>query len=201
MKRPWQFGLLALSLTGVSTYDILFFKNYDSNPPAAIQSEAPPEEVVSVTAPSPGIEAPEQGGLSSLPPISREELQRKALHEFVPKASPAPEATPWPSRDPFSMYRSPESVKSDLKKPGPSTKEESTSDNLPEPECVFSGTLIEQERRLALINGIPLSIGARLGKWQLARIESNYIILQSEEKTRRIEFTDVGPQVTRKEPL
>jgi hypothetical protein len=201
MKRPWQFGLLALSLTGVSTYDVLFFKNYNPNPTAAIKSEATPAEVLSVTAPLPILEAPEQGGLSSLPPISREELQQKALHEFVPKESPAPEATPWPSRDPFSMYRSPESVKSDSKKPGPSTREESSSDNLPEPECAFSGTLIDPERRLALINGVPLSIGARIGEWQLARIESNYIILQSEEKTRRIEFTEVGRQVARKEPL
>jgi hypothetical protein len=201
MKRPWQFGLLALAITGVSTYNVLFFKNYNSNPQAAIQSEAAPEEVVSAAAPLPGIEEPEQGVHSSLPPISREDLQQKALHEFVPKKFPTQEAPPWPSRDPFSMDRSPKRVQSNLKKPDPLTETKSSSVNLSEPECVFSGTLIDRERRLALINGIPLSIGARIGEWQLARIESNYIILQSEGKTRRIEFSDVGRQVARKEPL
>jgi hypothetical protein len=201
MKRPWQFGLFALALTGVATYDVIFFKNYNSNPPTTIQSEAMPTEVATVTAPSLGIEAPEQEGLSSLPPISREELQRKAIHEFAPKESPASEAAPWPSRDPFSMYQSPEPAKSDFKKPDPSTNQKSASANVSEPECIFSGTLIDRERRLALINGIPLSLGAQIGAWQLARIESDHIILQSEGKTRRIEFTDVGRQVLRKEPL
>ena len=37
MKRPWQFGLLAMALTGVSTYNVLFFKNYSSQQPAAIR--------------------------------------------------------------------------------------------------------------------------------------------------------------------
>jgi hypothetical protein len=199
MKRPWQFGLLALAFTGVSTYNILFFKNYNSSQPAPTQNIAEPAAVVSVTENS--VDAPEQPGSSLLPPISREELQRKAQYAFVPKELPTSETSPWPNRDPFSLTRKPSPVISTYKKAQPVQKEKLPSINISEPECVFTGTLIDHERKLALINGTPQSIGARIGAWEIVHIDSDYVILQSGEKTRRIELTNVRRQVAQKEPL
>jgi hypothetical protein len=201
MKRPLMFGLLGLGITGVSAYDIHFFKNQDYKQSIAIQSKFEPS-AVSEVAPSPGMNMPDPEKLYSLPPISREELQRKSQHAFVPEEFSIPETADWPNRDPFSTNQRPAPVNpSKLKKAGPLSQEKLVSEDVAEPECIVTGTLIDEDRTLALINGIPLSIGARIGSWQIARIESDHIILRSGENTRRIEFTDARRQVARKEPL
>jgi hypothetical protein len=64
----------------------------------------------------------------------------------------------------------------------------------PAPHYVFSGTLIEGENKLALVDGSPLSVGDRLGIWQLARIEPDYIILEVGKESYRIELKGAGPQ-------
>jgi hypothetical protein len=70
---------------------------------------------------------------------------------------------------------------------------------LPAPKCIFSGTLIEQDKRLALVDGVPLSVGDRLGSWQLSRIEPDYIILEAGNVTHRVELQGMGLQVARRE--
>jgi hypothetical protein len=207
MKRSWQFGLLAMGLTGVATYNVLFFKDYHSQKTPVIQMEAekPAQTVVSTVAPAPGMPASgnmsDQSEFNSLPPISKEELERNAQHAFAPKdALFLEEEKPSPSRNLFAVRREQETVKSSSKEPPPSIKQKSTPVDLPEPEFAFSGTLIDQNRRLALIDGVPLSIGARIGAWQIVRIESDNIIVQSGDNTRRIEL-GAKRQIARKEPL
>jgi hypothetical protein len=214
MKRSWQFGLLAIGITGVSTYDVLFYKGYHSQPPPAIQREArnttPATSPLSTVAPAPGSPAPdntsEQMESNPLPPISKEELQRKAHLAFELEESPIPEKEKaWPNRNPFAVRAEPKAVKSDLAELSPLKNENPKKENLapvnlPEPECVLTGTLIDQKSRLALIDGAALSVGARIGSWQIARIESDYIILQSGESVRRIELS-ARRQIARKEPL
>lgn len=196
MKRSWQFGLLAMAFTGVSTYNVLFFKEYQSPRPAAEQVEA---LSVAATADGPEGSGPEDFGGQI--PISREELEQMALQEFAPQEEPVPESLPWPSRDPFSAYPQSAPAQSAPKKTDFPIKESPTSADLQAPQCLFSGTLIDQERRLALIDGRPLSVGARVGSWQLAHIESDHIILQSGDKMRRIELANAGRQAAPKEPL
>jgi hypothetical protein len=212
IKRQWQFGIIALAFTGVSTYNFIFFKDYSSSSPAG----SPMETTAPLVAPSPFPQASAdsfgQGSVGSLPPISMEELQQKSQYVFTQKESPEFETDTeaenrLPNRNPFSNYQEPKPVRLNATKPPPALKEiqpvlqTPPTINLPEPQCVFSGTLIDRERRLALVDGVPLSIGARIGAWQLARIESDYIILQSGDKNRRIELTNVGRQIAQKEPL
>jgi hypothetical protein len=183
---------------------VLFFKDFHSQKPPAIwlESEKPALAFAPTVAPAPGLpmsaDASEQD--DSLPQISKKELQRKAQQAFVPKNSPAMEdEKSWPSRNPFSMQQELGFIRSNSKELPPSKKEQSTPMDLLEPGCVFSGTLIDQQSRFALINGFPLSIGARIGAWQLSRIEFDYIILQLGESIRRIELS-AGRQAARKEP-
>jgi hypothetical protein len=235
MKRSWKFGLLALGIAGIATYDVFFFKNNNSQQPPAIRSEAMNPEPLPTVAPAPGSPAPEnaleQKESASLPPISKEELLSKALHPFVIKDSSILETEKaWPNRNPFAAHIEPKAIKSNPKEIPPlkaenptqanttqtntmqtntmqmntmqtnTTQTNTTQADLPEPECVFVGTLIDQDRRLALVNGASLSVGARIGSWQIDQIESNYIILQSGERTRRIELS-AGRQDARKEHL
>jgi hypothetical protein len=198
---------LALAITGVSVYDFNFFRDHETQTPAAILREPvkPAQGVEPVVAPSTEIQTTDssskEGMPDFLPAISREELQRKAQHAFVLGESPISEvANSWPSRDPFSLYKKPEPARSNSMKLAPTTAETTSSVNLPEPQCVLSGTMIDQNSRLALIDGMPLSVGARIGAWQLAHIESDYIILQAGERTHRIELTSGGRPPAKKEP-
>jgi hypothetical protein len=209
IKRQWQFGMIALAFTGVSTYNFVFFKEYSSGSPAT----APTEMTAPLVAPSPVPPASDytfnRSYVGPLPPISREELQLKAHYAFTPKESPELETDAeaenrLPNRNPFSNYQEPMPIRIYPTKPPPTLKETAPAPPviiLPEPQCVFSGTLIDRERRLALVDGVPLATGSRIGAWQLSRIESDYIILQSGDKARRIELMSVQRQVAQKEPL
>jgi hypothetical protein len=208
IKRQWQFGMIALAFTGVSTYNFVFFKNYSSSSPA----NAPSEMTALLVAPSPAPQTSDDASsqsIGSLPPISREDLQQKAHYAFVPKESPnletdAEAENRLPIRNPFSNYQEPMPIRINPPKPTPALKATPPAPPvtiLPEPQCVFSGTLIDHERRLALVDGAPLPTGAKIGAWQLSRIEYDYIILQSGDKTRRIELMSVRRQVAQKEPL
>jgi hypothetical protein len=197
MKSPWQLGLLALAVAGVSTYDYLFFKNYRTQNQASMRINASkPVEISSGPAPSALPEATGSAGGESLPSISRDELHRLAQQAFVPRecSKTDPESV-WPRRDPFTAYKEPRQTR-DIPAKSPA-KGVSAPTPLPEPQCTFSGTLIEQQRRLALVDGVPLSIGDRLGVWQLVRIEPDYIILGAGEETRRIELKGGAPQAVR----
>jgi hypothetical protein len=214
MKSPWQIGLLAVAVTGVSTYDILFFKQHLSRNRVSMQiqsnqliagTDAP--AVAPLIDPASSPDAKRSAEADSGPPISREELQRSAQQAFVPKDLQGPDIEiDWPRRDPFETHK--EFERSPLEqvtpsKPLPDKNVRSPlHPALPEPQCVFTGTLIERERRLALIDGTPRSIGARLGIWQLARIEPDHIILEAGSETRRIELKGAGLQASRrKDPL
>ena len=59
--------------------------------------------------------------------------------------------------------------------------------------------MIEPEGTLALVDGVPLSVGDRLGIWKLARIEPDYIILEAGKVTHRVELKGMGPQVAQQE--
>jgi hypothetical protein len=204
MKSPWQLGLLALAVVGVSTYDFLFFKNHRSQyqPSAQVSVERSLEEdagpvLHSLSESAGSTNAAEFTGNDALPPISREKLNVLSQQAFVPVEFSETDSV-WPSRDPFGEHKEPESMQPNVSTES-SAVEVSHSKPLPEPQCVFSGTLIERENRLALVNGFPLSIGAQLGKWQLARIESDYIILKAGRETRRIELKEAESPAGRKE--
>ncbi len=204
MKRHWQFGIIAMAFTGVSTYNFLFFKDYSASGPA----NAPMETAALIAESEPVSQAlTDSFGrqiAGSRPPISLETLQQKAQFAFTP--SPEKEAelemeNRLQTRNEFSTYQAPPQIRSKPAKSSPVIKEKPTPEvKLPEPQYALSGTLIDHDRRLALIDGIPLSVGSRMGAWQLARIESDFIILQSGTKTHRIELMNVGLQVAQKEP-
>jgi hypothetical protein len=209
MKSPWQIGLLALAVTGVSTYDFVYFTGDRNSNQTSIQTPATLPLIAGAESMN---STPAESGNStgaadavSLPHISPEEIHRLAQQAFVSAEEQEAESeteseTVWPGRDPFSPSR--ESSPISPKAPAiSSAKETSIPPPLPAPHCVFSGTLIEQEHRLALVNGVPLSIGDRLGVWQLARIEPEYIILEAGKETCRVELKSMkSPNLSRKDP-
>jgi hypothetical protein len=186
MKSPWQLGLLALAVTGVSTYDIMFFMNRS-------QTTEPTQQMLSSNA-APllfATAAGVQGDSNSLLPISKDELHLLSQNAYKPTSSEEEEKNDdWPARDPFSDRRLREPAPVKVAAILPSKKRVSAAAPLPEPHCVFSGTLIQTNSRLAIIDGNTVSIGAPLGIWRLARIETDHIILESGNETRRIELLD-----------
>jgi hypothetical protein len=201
MKSPWQIGFLGLALTGVTAYDLLYFQNRAKTQVAQrsqtqVAMELPAAASSSINEPAAPI------GTSSLPQISREDLNRLAQQVFMPKADSEPlDEDQWPRRDPFSIQK-------EIEPPPPTVaevpvkKESAPAPALTEPQCVFSGALIQADKRLALVDGMPLAIGARIGMWQLARIEADHIVLESGKEMRRIEMRGVEPHNTqRKDPL
>lgn len=201
MKSPWQIGLLALAVTGVSAYDLVYFRNYRSQNHASTQiseTQTVSGTIEPLLAPSPqSADSNNEAAVCPLPRISREELHRLAQQAFVSKELKDGEsATAWPKRDPFEAYGEPAQLAHSVStKPG--MKETPPPQPPPEPQCVFSGTMIGQERALALVDGVPLSVGDRLGIWQVARIEPDYIILQAGKATHRVELKGMGPLVAR----
>jgi hypothetical protein len=201
MKSPWQLGFLALTLTGVSTYNIFFFKNRSHSPQFSQTAETQ-------SAPAGGVNplftppaAPENANPEALPPISREDLNRLAQQAYEPKDDPAMlSENQWPKRDPFSLNwrRDPEPARvRTIEKPRmaeiPAALEKPA-----EPQCQFSGALIQEDNRLALVDGAPLAIGARIGAWQLLQIEADHIILRDGAETRRIDIKGAEPQDARR---
>ncbi len=209
MKSPWQLGLLALAVTGVSSYDFIYFKNYRSQKKASVQVSAPPPALGIVeTPPSPLFQPVASGndagiaGEGSLPQISRDEVYKLAQQAFISKELSETESeSAWPRRDPFGSESEPVKASRNLPIKSP-IRDVSPPELLPVPQCVFSGTLIEPKYRLALVDGVPLSVGDRLGTWKLARIEPDYIIFEAGNKTHRIELIGMGSQAThRRESL
>jgi hypothetical protein len=205
MKSPWQIGLLALAVTGVSAYDFLYLKSRRSNNQASTQiSETQLAAGTAEPLLSPLLQSAEsssEGSAGSLPRISREELHRLAQQAFVSKEREDAELeTAWPRRDPFEAHGEPEQIPQNVLII-PVMKEASPPQPVPPPvpHCVFSGTMIEQEGTLALVDGVPLTVGDRLGIWKLARIEPDYIILEAGKATHRVELKGMGPQVAQQD--
>jgi len=212
MKSPWQMGLLAVAITGVSTYDIVFFKQYRNKDKASIAIQSGWDRVGTETlSVDPVNETSSPAGfdeytfMESPPVLSLEELQIQGKQAFIPEDfSTIDNNSAWPSRDPFKAAQRHKTLSENTHRmPLPdNTKNDSASLSPPEPQCTFSGTLIEYNRRLALINGTPRSIGEWLGGWQLAGIGSDYIILEAGNSTRRIELNGISSHaMQRKEPL
>jgi hypothetical protein len=220
MKSPWQIGLLALAVTGVSAYDLLYFTHFRTNNQTSIQTAASPPLIAAAEPANATQVVPADSDYTagaadavSLPRISRENIQTLAQKAFVSKEDWKPETeTVWPRRDPFLASREFAPASQNIPEPS-SAKQTSAPQNVPEPssakqtsappplpspQCIFSGALIEQGRRLALVDGVPLSIGDRLGVWQLAQIEPDYIILEAGKETRRIEIKGSEPQTLRR---
>jgi hypothetical protein len=206
MKSPWQLGFLALAVTGVSTYDYVFFKNYRSQKPAAIQMTAPQpaalsEEPLLSPGPEPADAVNSTGPASeeSRPSISREDLLRQARQMFVSRDySESDLSGSWPDRDPFATQEAVDRLPSNIpvipaQKEAPVPQPQTQ----PAPQCIFSGTLVQGANRLALVDGTPLAIGDRLGIWQLSRIESDYIVFAAGNETHRIALKGAELQLVR----
>jgi hypothetical protein len=208
MQSPWQVGLLAIAITGVSTYDFIFMKNRTApkRPVTEIHVSQPVSgSVEPLLAPLPAPAAPEEAmdavGEDLRPAISLDELHTLSRQALVIKEdSESGNAASWTWRAPITKQLI--ARKSVRSIPSISEVNEPPVQNpLPAPQCIFSGTLIEGHKKLALVNGVPLMVGDRLGDWQLARIESDYIVLESGEKTHRIELIREELQsVRRKDP-
>jgi hypothetical protein len=212
MKTPWQLGILGLTLAGVSAYNIRFFQHRTQ-----LQADRQSEIKVATAELNPVLPAAPEGVAAGpeypAPPISQVSLDRLALQPYVHKDDPGPNPdSAWPGRDPFSIRESEESRRliaevqprrTEISAKVPeSPKTETVTAPPAEPQCLFSGTLILDTDRLAMINGSPISVGAQVGAWQLVRIESDYIILESGKETRRIELAGTEPQnARRREPL
>jgi hypothetical protein len=186
MKSPWHIGLLVLAITGVSAYDVIFIMNRSKDDTSAHQTASAPP-LTAPAGPAPAVLFQSETPVTttdSLPPISREEVLRLSQQAYAPKNLSASEIEEeWPVRDPFTnLVSDPEPAINDK----PIEKAAPVVEKLPEPQCTFSGVMIGPDKRVALVNGIPLSIGARLGVWQLARIEQDHIILAAGKETRRI---------------
>jgi hypothetical protein len=188
MKSPWQLGLLALAVTSISAYDVYFFQNRSR---AALAShavvQAGPERASAL--PRQDSEAPENG--DSTPPISREGLGKLAMESYQSHVGPEEEAliNQWPSRDPFSTPKeAPPKLSVIQETPVAPVKNEPVPNraSVLEPHCTYSGVLVQAGAKLALVDGEPLSIGDRLGEWQLVGIETEFITLKAGNESRRI---------------
>jgi hypothetical protein len=209
MKSPWQIGMLAVAISGVSVYDIIFFSNRISNdhPPISIQSNDGTGMLIMERLNDPNYPAgmKEFSDMGSSPVISLEELQIQGEKAYIPEQLPAGGNESWPARDPFNgsrKYAMPAGARQDPLAPEEKASSPSSPSLLKEPLFKFSGTLIERHRRFALIDGDPQPVGAQLGVWHLARIETDYIILQAGVEIRRIELNGAAITATnREDPL
>jgi hypothetical protein len=195
MKSPWQIGLLAIAVTGVSTYDYMFFKNRNVQkiPVTEIHLSSPISGAAEpLLAPLPESAGSEKAmsveGEDLRPAISLDELNTLSRQAFVIKEDLGPSNSYYrPMREPIAK----QIIAGKPVRSIPPIVENNKALALsptPAPQCVFSGTLIEGRKKLALVNGIPLMIGDRLGSWQLARIEPDHIVLEAGAKTHRIEL-------------
>jgi hypothetical protein len=208
MNSPWQLGLLAIAVTGISTYDYMFFKNrkVQKTPVTEIHVSQPissSAEPLLARFPGPveSEKAMDVGGDDLRPAISLDELRNLSKQAFIIKEDLESDNVPSPLR------QAPVNAKRIAGKPVGSILSIAKNNNMPaakpvpEPQCVFSGTLIEGRKKLALVNGMPMMVGDRLGMWQLAQIESDYIVLESGSKTHRIEMKSLELQsAPRKDP-
>jgi hypothetical protein len=196
MKSPWQFGLLAVAVMGVSTYDYVFFtNNRSSSPESALIGQTQPSGMPGPLL-APPISSPKAGddpgsvNQCAVPPISLEALRLRSQQAYAGKSPYMELENAWPRRDPFKTEESsimPARKAAFVPALQPPVREAAPASSLAEPQCLYSGALIEQDRRLALVNGMPIAIGDRLGDWRLTRIEMDYIILEADKETRRIE--------------
>jgi hypothetical protein len=208
MKSPWQIGLLAIAVTGVSTYDYMFFKNRNvqKTPVTEIHVSSPVSGAAEpLLAPLPEPAGSEKEmiveGEDLRPAISLDEVNALSRQAFIIKEDLAPDNN-------HSRIMQESVTKQILtRKPArsiPLIVEKNKAQILspaPAPQCMFSGTLIEGRKKLALVNGMPLMVGDQLGVWQLARIESDYIVLESGAKTHRIELNGMEiKSLPRKDP-
>jgi hypothetical protein len=217
MKSPWQFGLLTVAVMGVSTYDYVFFANsktpkHESGLTQQTQSSGAGAPLLSSPPSASGYEnASGTSNYCPAPPISPEVLRLRSQQAYD-SGKPADQTLEgaWPHRDPFQTEAAPIiPVRRPLPAPVAKFSTDAPAAKLPpeqaapaislaEPHCLFSGTLIESDRRLALVDGMPLSVGDRSGDWKLSRIESDYIILEAGKETRRIEQKTGEAQISRR---
>jgi hypothetical protein len=189
MKSPWQLGLLALAVTGVSTYDIVFFMNRSHT------SESAQQQALSFTT-APDLSAPAagaQGDAGAFLPISKDELRMLSRQAYKPASTEETASeNDWPARDPFSDHRRTDQAPVKIAELMPiKTPVPEAAPSMPAaPHCIFSGALIQSEHRLAIIDGNTVAIGAHWGIWRLSRIETDHIILEAGKETHRIELHD-----------
>jgi hypothetical protein len=217
MKVPWQFGLLAAAIMGVSAYDYVSLTNTKTSKHASglmQQTRSSGAAAPLLPPPPPASESENSSGGAShcpAPPISPEALLLRSHQAYaLGKSADQELESAWPHRDPFNAEEPP-IIPAHRPSPAPVAKlsTEAPAAKLPpeqaapaiplaEPHCLFSGTLIESDRRLALVDGMPLSVGDRSGDWILARIESDYIILEAGKETRRIEQKTGESRISRR---
>jgi hypothetical protein len=193
MKSPLMIGLLLTAAMGVSAYNLEFFKNY-SKEEIETANLQPSWETLEPLILEPTEEAEPSGGLR--PAISLEELQIQSRQAYMPENFPSTgDSYMWPNRDPFRDTEG----KSNSTPVTPRVPSSGSAKNAPrsvsiaEPELEFSGTFIQNNRKLALIDGVPQPVGALLGNWRLSAIGSDYIILEGGGKTRRVELNNESP--------
>jgi hypothetical protein len=63
----------------------------------------------------------------------------------------------------------------------------------PDPLFKVSATLIEADRRIALVNGVPKKIGAAVGNWRIVAIEPDYVVVQTPGGERKVEILNRLP--------
>jgi hypothetical protein len=122
MKSPWQLGFLALAVTGVSTYDYVFFKNYHPQKPATIQMTAPQQAAIleePLLSPLPesanAENSTEPTAEEARPSISRENLLHQARQMYVMKDySESGLSASWPDRDPFATQEAVDRLPSNI---------------------------------------------------------------------------------------
>jgi hypothetical protein len=200
-KNKWLLVLLSLGLAGTAVYNITFFASRDQgNSPQStvmpgIVPTAPLEPVQNINAINGTVHF--QGSVSSeaqsRPFLSMEEIERQARNpvDLSVKSGP-PTRRDWPDRDPFQAARQhvpvltehTHSAESSVKPPL------ETESPPPDPSFKVSATLIEEDRRIALVNGVPKKIGAAVGNWRIVAIEPDYVVVQTPGGERKVEIVN-----------
>lgn len=178
---------------GVSAYNINFFTHYSKNKTETVNLE-PGWETLEPLILEPSHAAEFSAGLE--PAISLEELQARSRQAYTPGGfPPAGDSGEWPGRDPFRTAEEKGRIASLGRGSAPpgGVRGFGEPSPLPEPELEFSGTFIQDNKKLALIDGVARPVGAWLGRWQLAAIGRDYIILEGGGKTRRVELNRESP--------
>jgi hypothetical protein len=198
-KNKWLLILLTLGLAGTAVYNITFFASRDqdkglqSNVTTGIVPTTPLEPVQSINAINGTAHLP--GSVSSevqcRPLLSMEEIERQARNPVdLSVKSSLSVSRPWPDRDPFQAPRQHIPVLTDHTHSAESSVKPSLETESPplDPSFKVSATLIDQDRRFALVNGVPKKIGAAVGSWRIVAIEPDYVVVQTPGGERKVEI-------------
>ena len=198
-KNKWLLVLLALGLAGTAVYNITYFASRD-------QGNALPSTAATGMVPTPPVEPglnmnaingaiqPQEGVSSegqSRPFLSVEEIERQARTPVdLSEKRSLLASRPWPDRDPFQAPRQQRPVSTDRKYSAESPVKPSLETESPplDPSFKISATLIDEDRRFALVNGVPKKIGSVVGTWRIVAIEPNYVVVQTSGGERKVEI-------------